>query len=626
MNNYLKKILLILAIGLSISTGVALAARSQTVLSTDVSKWNTLYSSSSTLPFYVTPAYGSSTYYLQTNPSGYISGNQTITLSGDVAGSGTTGITTTIGALKVLNSMIANATIDLTTKVTGVLPVANGGTGISSFASGIATWLGSGTSADLKTAVTDETGSGALVFGTSPTLTTPILGVASSTALTVSGALYGNTAALSSTLNVTGQTTLVNASTTALTAPTFWSTLATITKGIFTNASSTNFTLTGLLYDSILSKGTAGQVLTSTGTSTLWAAPTASTPNTNWFGDGSDGDVVIAATTTLTRDMYYNNLTINTGVAVQTAGYAVYVKGTLTQVGTGYFNNKGSNGGNGGNGGNGSGSTPGTAGTAGTAGTGGSGATFSAGLNGRAGGPGGVGGYSPEHPSAPAAASNGSSTFASVLNTTLSWVNGATGGSGGPMVGCGCGGAAAGTAGNAGSIASSSVKFHDPASTRFLGYFNAGTYRQLDFLPSNGGSSGGGGGSGWTGGGTAGGAGGGGGGGGGNGGWVGVYAYNIVTASNRLADVSGGNGGTGGNGGNAATTQSGNGGGGAGGIGGNGGFVIFLYSTLSGSLTATVSAGTGGTGGSPGATSGRGGTSGSTGSSGVAGYLFSRQF
>lgn len=78
-----------------------------------------------------------------------LTGNQTITLSGDVSGSGATAITTTIGALKVLGSMIANATIDLTTKVTGVLPVANGGTA-SSTLSGIL--KGNGTSA-VQTAI-----------------------------------------------------------------------------------------------------------------------------------------------------------------------------------------------------------------------------------------------------------------------------------------------------------------------------------------------------------------------------------------------------------------------------------------------------------------------------------------
>jgi hypothetical protein len=46
-----------------------------------------------------------------TNDAGYLTGNQTITLSGDVSGSGTTAITTSIGAGKVLNTMLANSTI-----------------------------------------------------------------------------------------------------------------------------------------------------------------------------------------------------------------------------------------------------------------------------------------------------------------------------------------------------------------------------------------------------------------------------------------------------------------------------------------------------------------------------------
>jgi hypothetical protein len=54
---------------------------------------------------------------------------------------------------------------------TGTLAVANGGTGIASFGSGIATFFGTPSSANLASAVTDETGSGALVFGTAPTLT-----------------------------------------------------------------------------------------------------------------------------------------------------------------------------------------------------------------------------------------------------------------------------------------------------------------------------------------------------------------------------------------------------------------------------------------------------------------------
>ena len=71
-----------------------------------------------------------------------------------------------------------------------VLKVAKGGTGISSFGTGVATWLGTPSSSNLAAAVTGETGSGALVFATSPTLVTPVLGTPTSgtlSACTVDG-------------------------------------------------------------------------------------------------------------------------------------------------------------------------------------------------------------------------------------------------------------------------------------------------------------------------------------------------------------------------------------------------------------------------------------------------------
>ena len=72
---------------------------------------------------------------------------------------------------------IANVRTEIVTNAAvlagiGTLPVANGGTGITSFGTGIATWLGTPSSANLLAAMTDETGTGALVFGTSPTFTT----------------------------------------------------------------------------------------------------------------------------------------------------------------------------------------------------------------------------------------------------------------------------------------------------------------------------------------------------------------------------------------------------------------------------------------------------------------------
>ena len=74
------------------------------------------------------------------------------------------------------SATLTNATgLPLTTGVTGTLPVANGGTGITSLGTGVATWLGTPSSANLIAAVTDETGSGSLVFGTTPTITTAAL-------------------------------------------------------------------------------------------------------------------------------------------------------------------------------------------------------------------------------------------------------------------------------------------------------------------------------------------------------------------------------------------------------------------------------------------------------------------
>ena len=71
-------------------------------------------------------------------------------------------------------------TIDALFDAGPVLKVAKGGTGISSFGTGIATFLGTPSSANLRSALTDETGTGSAVFATSPTLVTPILGTPTS--------------------------------------------------------------------------------------------------------------------------------------------------------------------------------------------------------------------------------------------------------------------------------------------------------------------------------------------------------------------------------------------------------------------------------------------------------------
>jgi hypothetical protein len=95
--------------------------------------------------------------------------------------------------------------------------VVGGGAGVApsttTTASGILTFLGTSSSANLSAALTDKTGTGVNVFATSPTLVTPVLGVATATSInglaltTSTGTLTianGKTLTLSNTLTFTG--------------------------------------------------------------------------------------------------------------------------------------------------------------------------------------------------------------------------------------------------------------------------------------------------------------------------------------------------------------------------------------------------------------------------------------
>lgn len=52
------------------------------------------------------------------------------------------------------------------------------------------------------------------------------------------------------------------------------------------------------------------------------------------LGNGVDGNITISANATLTRDMQYANLTVNTGVTLNTAGYLIRCQNAIVNNGT----------------------------------------------------------------------------------------------------------------------------------------------------------------------------------------------------------------------------------------------------------------------------------------------------
>jgi hypothetical protein len=166
--------------------------------------------------------------------------------------------------------------LPLTTGVTGTLPVANGGTGITSFGAGIATFLGTPSSANLRTAVTDETGTGALVFANTPTLVTPVLGVATATSvnkMAITAPATSSTLAVADgkTFTVNHSLTLAGTDTTTMTFP---ATSATIARTDAAQAFTGNQTFNGAIIGTVQALSGPGAVnvtqlttaFTSTGT------------------------------------------------------------------------------------------------------------------------------------------------------------------------------------------------------------------------------------------------------------------------------------------------------------------------------------------------------------------------
>lgn len=163
--------------------------------------------------------------------------------------------------------------------VTGICTKTNG-TSFSTLATttpgtGVATFLATPSSANLAAAITDETGSGLAVFATSPTLTTPTIGVATATSvnkMAITAPATSSTLAVANSKTFTVNNTLTLAGTDSTTM-TFPSTSATVARTDAANTFTGHQTIEG-----VTATGATG-----TGPMVFGTAPTLDTPAINNF-------------------------------------------------------------------------------------------------------------------------------------------------------------------------------------------------------------------------------------------------------------------------------------------------------------------------------------------------------
>jgi hypothetical protein len=174
------------------------------------------------------------------------------------------------GVTKQMTNTVLFTNATLTTPILGTpqsgtltnctgLPVS---TGISGLGAGVATFLATPSSANLATAVTGETGTGALVFATSPTLVTPVLGVATATSvnkMAITAPATSSTLAVADgkTFTVNHSLTLAGTDTTTMTFP---ATSATIARTDAAQAFTGNQTFNGAIIGTVQALSGPGAV------------------------------------------------------------------------------------------------------------------------------------------------------------------------------------------------------------------------------------------------------------------------------------------------------------------------------------------------------------------------------